>query len=69
MNKFIEDALTFLYKNSNNGGSLTPNQKEYVDIIKSGDSSKGEQLATNLCKSMGMSKEQAIAQAREFFHI
>lgn len=40
-----------------------------LDIIESGDAKKGEQMADNICKSMGVSREQAIAQARQFFGI
>lgn len=65
MGNFIENVLNSFTNNRN----LTPTQQNYIDTIKSGDSTKGEELATNLCNSMGVSKEQAIAQARQFFHI
>lgn len=44
-----------------------PNAKEMVDILISGDSKRGEQLAANLCKSYGIQPEQAVEQARKFF--
>lgn len=40
-----------------------------LDIIESGDAKKGEHMADNICKSMGVSREQAISQARQFFGI
>lgn len=54
---------------ASNSGSITPTQQSYIDTLKSGDASRGEQLAMNLCNTMGVSKDEAIAQARQFFHI
>lgn len=44
-----------------------PQAQEYLNVISSGDSQKGQQIAENLCKTYGVTKEQAIAQAKEFF--
>lgn len=66
MNNPINSILSyFLTKNSN----ITPTQQTYIDTIKNGDSAKGEALADNLCQSMGMTREQAINQAKQFFHL
>lgn len=65
----IESILTNFMNSRGNNAQLTATEQNYINTIKSGDSSKGEELATNLCNSMGMSKEQAIAQARQFFGI
>lgn len=46
-----------------------PQAQEYLNVISSGDSQKGQQIAENLCKTYGMTKEQAIAQAKGFFGI
>lgn len=46
-----------------------PMAQGMLDVIESGDASKGEQMADNLCKSMGVSREDAIKQARQFFGI
>lgn len=43
--------------------------KNALDTIRSGDSARGEQLADNICRSLGLSREQAIQQAKEFFKI
>ncbi len=69
MSNFVEQVLNAFMNNANGNGGVTKTQQEYIDTIKSGDASRGEQLAMNLCGSMGLSKEQAIAQARQFFHI
>lgn len=31
-----------------------PNAKDWLEIIKSGDSAKGEELARNLCRNIGI---------------
>lgn len=38
-----------------------------LDVIESGDSRKGEKMADNLCRSMGISRDEAVSQARRFF--
>lgn len=38
-----------------------------INILMNGDSKAGEQMAMNLCKSMGVSKEDAMRQAQSFF--
>lgn len=44
-----------------------PNAQNYLNVIQSNDQTKGEQIANNLCQTMGVTKEQAIAQAKAFF--
>lgn len=41
----------------------------YVQTIQQNDSQRGEQIANNICASLGMTREQATAKAREFFHL
>ena len=36
---------------------------------KSGDAAKGQQMAENLCKTYGVTPDQALEQACKFFHI
>lgn len=38
-----------------------------LDIVESGDARKGEEMADNLCRSMGISRDEAVSQARRFF--
>lgn len=44
-----------------------PNAQNYLSVIQSNDSVKGEQIANNMCQSMGMSREEALARAKAFF--
>lgn len=44
-----------------------PMAKQMIDVIRSGDSAKGQQIANNLCKSNGVSPQDAIKQAQQFF--
>lgn len=37
-----------------------PQKMEWLNIISSGDSKRGEEIATNLLNTYGISKEQAI---------
>lgn len=46
-----------------------PNAKEMIEVIRSGDTAKGEQIASNLCKTYGVDRNQAVQQARSFFNI
>ena len=45
-----------------------PQAQSYIQIIQSGDQKKGEEIAQNLLKSYGMTKEQGMAQVKCFFH-
>lgn len=67
MNNLAQFATDILMRNprfSNN-----PQAQEYLRIIREGDREKGERVATNLCNTFGVSQEQAVADARKFFHI
>lgn len=46
-----------------------PMAQNYIGIIQSGDAQKGQQLAENICKTYGVTPQQAIQQARQFFNI
>lgn len=46
-----------------------PQAMGYLDVISSGDSQKGAEVADNLCKTYGMSREQMLQQAKQFFGI
>lgn len=46
-----------------------PQAQELLKIIQSGDNARGEQLAKSLCNANGVSTEDAISQARNFFNI
>lgn len=44
-----------------------PNAKEYLEIIKNRDSKRGEEIATNICKTYNISKEEGVNTAMQFF--
>lgn len=46
-----------------------PQAQAYLDVLESGDGAKGEELANNLLETYGMTKDQALQQAKAFFHI
>lgn len=68
MPNFIESALS-AFSAQHQGSNMTETEQNYIDVIKRNDAQAGEQLAMNICRSMGISKEQAIAQARRYFGI
>lgn len=43
----------------------SPMGQQLLNVLQTGDSSKGEQLAMNICQTYGLSKEEAIQQAIE----
>ena len=64
-NPIMNFAMAMINKNpaiQNN-----PQAQEYINIIQNNDSTRGEQIATNLCNTYGVTKEQAIAQAKKYF--
>lgn len=44
-----------------------PQAQNLIGIIQNGDSKKGEEIARNLCNTYGVTPEQAVTQARNFF--
>lgn len=46
-----------------------PQAREFMSIMQSGDISRGEEMARNLCNSYGISQQQALQQAKSFFRI
>ena len=44
-----------------------PRAQEMLQVIQSGEAQKGQQIAMNLCKTYGVSKEQAVGMATEYF--
>lgn len=67
MNDLMDFALKLIGTNPNIAqGGVT---NEMIQAIQNGDNQKGETIANNLCRMHGMSKEEAIAQARRFFNI
>lgn len=65
MNDLKSFAMMLLRQNPNIMNN--PQAQHMVSIIQNGDSTQGEQIAENLCKTYGISKEDAIQQAKQFF--
>lgn len=62
------DIVLRLIKN-NPQFANNPQAQNYIQILESGDSKKGEEIANNLLNSYGVSKEEALSQAKSFFRI
>ena len=65
MNDLKSFAMMLLRLNPNIMNN--PQAQHMVSIIQNGDSAQGQQIAENLCKTYGISKEDAIQQAKQFF--
>ncbi len=60
-------AMNLLRNNPNLASN--PQAQKMLEVIQNGDSQRGQMIAENLCKTYGISKEDALARARQFFHI
>lgn len=58
-------ALNLISQNPNIANN--PQAKAMIDVIKSGDAKKGEELARNLCSTYGVDPQEASKQAANFF--
>lgn len=60
--------LMNVIRNSPNLVANNPQAQAYLEVLESGDAAKGEEIATNLLKSHGVSKDDALKQAKNFFN-
>ena len=60
--QFIQQAIQRNPNIANN-----PQAQQYLQVIMSGDSQKGQELARNICGSFGITPEQGVQQAQQFF--
>lgn len=44
-----------------------PNAQHMLDVVRRGDAKSGEQIADNICRTMGVSREDAYNRAKAFF--
>lgn len=44
-----------------------PQAQQYIQVLMSGDAQKGQELARNICGSFGVTPEQGVQQAQQFF--
>ena len=65
MNNPMSMLLNMAMQNANIANN--PRAQEMLQVIQSGDAQKGQQIAMNLCKTYGVSKEQAVGMATEYF--
>lgn len=67
MNNFnpMQFALNMIQRNPQIANN--PRAQDMIKVIQSGDSARGQQLAENLCQTYGVTKEQAMNQAMQFF--
>lgn len=54
---------------SNPNIANNPQAQAMLNVVKSGDAQKGEEIARNLCNTMGITPEEATKQAANFFNI
>lgn len=66
MNNIAQFAMHILSKNPRVANN--PQAKELLNVISSGDAKRGEEIATNICNTYGVSKEEAIKKASSYFN-
>lgn len=66
-NDFINVALNMVMSNPRIANN--PQAQEYIRVIQSGDAQRGAQIADNLCKTYGTNRQDAIVNAKAFFHL
>ena len=66
MNNQISNLLSRLI-NNNPQVQNNPQAKEFINALQNNDSQKGEQIANNILKTYGLTKEQALEQAKKYF--
>ncbi len=64
-NPLIDDMMNRL--RSDPMLSKNPLAQNLFTCLQSGDSKKGEEIAMNLCKTYGITPEEACKQAMQFF--
>lgn len=47
----------------------SPQMQQYLQVIQSGDSQRGEELARNICQTYGITPEEGVRQAKQIFGI
>lgn len=55
--------------NQNPNVANNPQAQEYLGVIQSGDAQKGTEIANNICKSYGMTPQEALERAKQFFNL
>lgn len=66
-NPMIQTMIDRIKANPNIAGN--PQALAYIEVLESGDSKRGQELANNLLETYGMTREDALAQAKQFFRL
>ncbi len=67
MNQLINMALDMISHRPDIANN--PNAQEMINVIRTGDSKRGTEIAQNLCNTFGESPNDAIIRAKRFFNI
>lgn len=67
MPNFMQMAMNLISQNPNIANN--PQAQNLIQVIQNGNSEEGQKIAQNLCQTYGISPEDAIKQAKQFFHI
>lgn len=60
-------ALNMLMRNPNVANN--PNTQYMASLIQNGNSEQGKQVAENICRTYGVTPDQALQRAKQFFHL
>lgn len=66
-NAFLSSMIDRIKANPNIANN--PQMLAYIEVLESGDSKRGKELANNLLETYGMTREDALNQAKAFFHL
>ena len=45
-----------------------PQAQHWLNIVRNGDAAQGQEVANNICQSMGVDRDTAVEQAASFFN-
>lgn len=66
-NNLMNFAINLLNHSPNVANN--PQAQAMIQVLKTGDASRGEEIARNLCQTYGISPQQAVNQASTFFNL
>lgn len=66
-NPFYRFAMNMIQRNPQIANN--PRAQQLISVIQNGNNEQGEKIANNLCESYGVTKEQALNDAKNFFNI
>lgn len=60
-------AMNLIKQNPNIANN--PRAQEYINVIQSGDSKRGQEIASNILNTYGLTKEQAMHDIASHFNL